>query len=112
MHRKDRNVLNIQCNVLHSSFCLGSNSFLYYEYADSIKNMNFGVQETWTRWKSRNNYKKATREFAKYRDVNEFKGIEVLEQALSEVISLKQKVCEEWQNEKWNRFLVRNYKKH
>ena len=44
--------------------------------------------------------KKATREFAKYRDVNELKGIEVLEQALSEVISLKQKVCEEWQNEK------------
>lgn len=101
VHRKDRNVLNIQCNVLHSSFCLGSNSFLYYEYADSIKKYEFWCARNLdTMEKAGIIIKKATREFAKYRDVNEFKGIEVLEQALSEVISLKQKVCEEWQNEK------------
>ena len=74
---------------------------LYYEYADSIKKYEFWCARNLdTMEKAGIIIKKATREFAKYRDVNELKGIEVLEQALSEVISLKQKVCEEWQNEK------------
>lgn len=100
-NKRNREILNIQCNILHSSFALGSNSFLYYEYANAINEYGFWDAKYLAMMENAGVIiRKATREFARIRDINEIKGIVALEKEISKVIKIKQTVCEGWNNEK------------
>lgn len=97
----NKDILNFQCNMLYSSFILGSNSFLYYEFASAAQDYSFWNDNQLELMKKMGTtVKRGIREFSKYRDDNETKGIKIIKQALNDIEKMKQEIFKEWKYDK------------